>query len=103
MKNLGQQLAKEKGITKWHEISDIMEETMITKKQIYPNLDFPAATAYYLLDIPIELYTPIFATSRITGWAAHILEQHDDNRLIRPGCEYTGPTSRKVIPISQRN
>ena len=103
IKNLGQQLAKQKGITKWHEISDIMEETMITEKQIYPNLDFPAATAYYLLDIPIELYTPIFAASRITGWAAHILEQHDDNRLIRPGCEYVGPSSRKVTPISQRN
>jgi citrate synthase len=103
IKTLGQQLAKQKGISKWHEISDVMEETMIIEKQIYPNLDFPAATAYYLLDIPIELYTPIFAASRITGWAAHILEQHDDNRLIRPGCEYTGPTSRKVIPISQRN
>jgi 2-methylcitrate synthase/citrate synthase II len=103
IKNLGQQLAKQKGISIWHEISDIMEETMITEKQIYPNLDFPAATAYYLLDIPIELYTPIFAASRITGWASHILEQHDNNRLIRPGCEYIGPTSRKVKPISQRN
>jgi len=103
IKNLGQQLAKQKGVSIWHEISDIMEETMIAEKQIYPNLDFPAATAYYLLDIPIELYTPIFAASRITGWASHILEQHDNNRLIRPGCEYIGPTSRKVKPISQRN
>tara|TARA_Y100000589_G_scaffold20395_1_gene16809 strand:- start:200 stop:1330 length:1131 start_codon:yes stop_codon:yes gene_type:complete len=102
IKNLGQQLAQQKGITKWHEISDIMEETMIAEKKIYPNLDFPAATAYYLLDIPIELYTPIFAASRITGWAAHILEQHDDNRLIRPGCEYVGPTARKVKTISER-
>lgn len=103
IKDLGRALAKQKGITKWHEISDIMEETMIQEKKIYPNLDFPAATAYYLLDIPIELYTPIFAASRITGWAAHILEQHDDNRLIRPGCEYIGPSSRKVIPIEKRD
>ncbi len=102
IKNLGEQLAEQKGIKKWHEISSIMEETMIEEKKIYPNLDFPAATAYYLLGIPIELYTPIFAASRITGWAAHILEQHDDNRLIRPGCEYIGPTSRKVKPISER-
>ena len=102
IKKLGQQLAEQKGITKWHEISSIMEETMIAEKKIYPNLDFPAATAYYLLGIPIELYTPIFAASRITGWAAHILEQHDDNRLIRPGCEYIGPTARKVKPIAQR-
>ena len=102
IKNLGEQLAEQTGITKWHEISRIMEETMIAEKKIYPNLDFPAATAYYLLGIPIELYTPIFAASRITGWAAHILEQHDDNRLIRPGCEYVGPTSRKVKPISER-
>ncbi len=102
IKDLGRALAKQKGITKWHEISDIMEETMIQEKKIYPNLDFPAATAYYLLDIPIELYTPIFAASRITGWSAHILEQHDDNRLIRPGCEYIGPSSRKVLPIEKR-
>ena len=102
IKKLGQQLAEQKGITKWHEISSIMEETMIAEKKIYPNLDFPAATAYYLLGIPIELYTPIFAASRITGWAAHILEQHDDNRLIRPGCEYVGPTAREVKAINQR-
>ncbi len=102
IKNLGQQLAEKKGITKWHEISSIMEKTMIAEKKIYPNLDFPAATAYFLLGIPIELYTPIFAASRVTGWAAHILEQHDDNRLIRPGCEYIGPKSREVKPISER-
>lgn len=102
IKKLGQQLAAQSGITKWHEISDIMEETMIQEKGIYPNLDFPAASAYYLLNIPIDLYTPIFAASRITGWAAHILEQHDDNRLIRPGCEYIGPEERAVTPLAQR-
>ncbi len=102
IKDLGVKLAKQKGITKWHEISEIMEETMIKEKEIYPNLDFPAASAYYLLDIPIDLYTPIFASSRIAGWSAHILEQHDNNRLIRPGCDYIGPSSRKVIPLSKR-
>lgn len=102
MKKLGKALAAKLNIHIWHDISDIMEATMIEEKNIYPNLDFPAASAYYLLGIPIELYTPIFAASRITGWAAHIIEQHNDNRLIRPSCDYIGPNARTVEPISKR-
>jgi 2-methylcitrate synthase/citrate synthase II len=102
IKKLGKELATKLNKHIWHDISDIMEKTMIEEKGIYPNLDFPAASAYYLLCIPIELYTPIFAASRITGWAAHIIEQHNDNRLIRPGCDYIGPDSRTVKPISKR-
>ena len=102
IKKLGKELATKLNIHIWHDISDIMERTMIEEKGIYPNLDFPAASAYYLLGIPIELYTPIFAASRITGWAAHIIEQHNDNRLIRPSCDYIGPNSRTVEPISKR-
>ncbi|MDC1188762.1 hypothetical protein N8089_03110 [Flavobacteriales bacterium] len=102
MKKLGKELAAKLGISIWHDISDIMEKTMIDEKNIYPNLDFPAASAYYLLGIPIELYTPIFAASRITGWAAHIIEQHNDNRLIRPSCHYIGRGARNVQPILKR-
>jgi 2-methylcitrate synthase len=102
MKKLGKELAAKLGISIWHDISDIMEKTMIDEKNIYPNLDFPAASAYYLLGIPIELYTPIFAASRITGWAAHIIEQHNDNRLIRPSCDYIGRGARNVQPILKR-
>lgn len=102
IKKLGKKLAAKLNNHIWHDISDEMEKTMVEEKGIYPNLDFPAASAYYLLGIPIELYTPIFAASRITGWSAHIIEQYNDNRLIRPGCEYIGPVSRTVKPISKR-
>lgn len=102
IKKLGEDLGKERGITKWHEISDVIEDIMIKEKNIYPNLDFPAATAYYLLDIPIDLFTPIFAASRITGWCAHIIEQQNDNKLIRPSCGYTGEEKRNVPPIDAR-
>lgn len=102
IKKLGKKLAAKLNNHIWHDISDEMEKTMVEEKGIYPNLDFPAASAYYLLGIPIELYTPIFAASRITGWSAHIIEQHNDNRLIRPGCEYIGAASRAVKPISKR-
>jgi citrate synthase len=102
MKKLGKELATKLDVSIWHDISDIMEKTMIEEKDIYPNLDFPAASAYYLLGIPIELYTPIFAASRVTGWAAHIIEQHNDNRLIRPSCDYVGPSARNVQSILKR-
>lgn len=102
IKKLGKQLGEQLGITKWHEISDIIEEIMIKEKNIYPNLDFPAATAYHLLDIPIDLFTPIFAASRLTGWAAHVMEQHDNNRLIRPSCDYIGTEKRTITPIQNR-
>ena len=102
MKRLGKELATKLDVSIWHDISDIMEKTMIEEKDIYPNLDFPAASAYYLLGIPIELYTPIFAASRVTGWAAHIIEQHNDNRLIRPSCDYVGPSARNVQSILKR-
>jgi citrate synthase len=67
---------------------------MMREKNIFSNLDFPVAPAYYLMDIPIDLYTPIFAASRITGWSGHIIEQHDNNRLIRPSSEYVGPKNK---------
>ncbi len=102
IKRLGKELSEKIGITKWHEISDIIEGIIIKEKNIYPNLDFPAATAYYLLNIPIDLFTPIFAASRLTGWAAHIMEQQDDNRLIRPSCDYTGIEKRDITPLENR-
>ncbi|MFT5171249.1 MAG: 2-methylcitrate synthase/citrate synthase II [Candidatus Marinamargulisbacteria bacterium] len=102
IKELGLELADQVGVHKWHEIAQAMEDFMISEKKIYPNLDFPSAIAYYLLGIPIPLYTPIFVASRLTGWTAHILEQHDDNRLIRPGCQYVGHEKRPVPLLSER-
>ena len=95
-------LAKWKGDQKWLKISDILQEIMVNEKGIYPNLDFPAGPAYYLMGFEIDMYTPIFVMSRITGWAAHILEQNASNSLIRPLSAYGGPKQRKFKVISKR-
>ena len=99
-------IAKEIGLkmgeTKWGEIADILEATMERQKGLHPNVDFPAAYAYYLLGIPIELYTPIFVTSRVSGWSAHVIEQLSNNRLIRPKCIYEGQERRAYTPINER-
>ena len=95
-------LAAWKGDTKWLEISDILQDIMINEKGIHPNLDFPAGPAYYLMGFEIDMYTPIFVMSRITGWSAHILEQNASNSLIRPLSAYGGVKQRKVESISKR-
>jgi citrate synthase len=79
-----------------------MERVMLREKNLYPNVDFPAAAIYYMMGIPIPLYTPIFAAARIVGWSAHIIEQHDNNRLIRPRSDYNGARDLKFVPIDQR-
>ena len=102
MKKYSSGLGKIKGETKWQEISDILEKYMVETKGIYPNLDFPAGPAYYLMGFDIDMFTPIFVMARITGWSAHVIEQVADNRIIRPLSQYEGPKERKVIPLSQR-
>ena len=96
-------LAAWKGDTRWLEISDILQDIMITEKEIYPNLDFPAGPAYYLMGFEIDMYTPIFVMSRITGWSAHVLEQNASNSLIRPLSAYNGVRQRTVKPIAKRS
>jgi citrate synthase len=99
---VAKELGPKKGNTKWGEIADILENVMETEKGIYPNVDFPAAYAFYLLDIPVDLYTPIFVIARVSGWSTHMIEQLRNNRLIRPGCIYEGPTEATWIPIDER-
>src|SRR5207237_3113798 len=77
VKQYAVELGQKLGNTKWHAISQVVEDEMMQAKSLYPNLDFPVASAYYLMGIPIPLYTPIFVMSRITGWSAHIIEQLD--------------------------
>jgi citrate synthase len=86
----------------WMEISRILADEMLTKKNIHPNLDFPAGPAYYLMGFEIPLFTPLFVASRITGWAAHVFEQGADNRLIRPLSWYEGPEQRPVPLMAAR-
>jgi citrate synthase len=72
------------------------------KKGIYPNVDFFTAPLLYTLGIPLDLFTPVFAISRISGWIAHVLEQYEDNRLIRPKARYVGPQERSYVPLAKR-
>jgi len=88
---------------KWIEIAETVEETMKEETGIPPNLDYPAGPAYYAMGFEIDLYTPIFVMSRVTGWSAHILEQLSDNTLIRPSSAYVGPEARPVPPIDERS
>ncbi len=102
MKKYLEILSKKKGDEKWLQIANELEKGMIEKKNIHPNVDFPAGPAYFLMGFPIDLYTPIFVMARITGWTSHFIEQNQNNRIIRPLSEYTGEQPRKVVPIDQR-
>lgn len=95
-------LSREKGEMKWYEMSLAIQEIVEEEKGLNPNVDFFSASVYYLLGIERDLYTPIFAISRMSGWTAHLLEQWADNRLIRPRAAYVGPRDRVVGPISER-
>lgn len=102
MSKYAEQMATVVGDTRWQNISDILKETMLVEKNIFPNLDFPAGPAYYLMGFDIPLFTPLFVMARITGWTAHIMEQHRNNRLIRPLCKYEGAGERSVPSIETR-
>ncbi len=102
MKKYMLKLAEETGETRWPEIYETLSKTMLAANGIYPNLDFPTGPAYYMMGFEIPLFTPIFVMSRITGWMAHIMEQLDNNRLIRPLSKYVGPEERLVKPIEER-
>ncbi|HZW08827.1 MAG TPA: citrate/2-methylcitrate synthase [Phycisphaerales bacterium] len=94
---LGRKIAEQRGPehVRLFELGEQVQRIMLGEKQIHPNVDFPCGMTYFVLDIPVPQYTPIFVASRITGWAAHIMEQHANNRLIRPIASYAGPKLRK--------
>jgi citrate synthase len=102
LSKLAKELGRHKGNTTYGEIADIVETAMRERKNILPNVDFPASYTYYLLGIPIELYTPIFVSSRVSGYCAHAIEQLENNRLIRPKSIYDGPAHTDYVPIENR-
>src|SRR6266851_4748055 len=102
LKRMAQILSAKLGDPKWIQMSERIAEIMLTQKNLHANVDFYSATVYYSLGIPTDLFTPIFAIARTSGWTAHVLEQLADNRLIRPQSVYTGPVGLKVVPIAQR-
>lgn len=103
LRRYAESMSQRAGNTRWFEISQVVERTMRANSKVYPNVDFYSATLYHVMGIPIELFTPIFACSRIVGWTAHILEQWGANRLIRPNAQYTGPEDLAYTPIEERD
>ncbi|KXI29040.1 bifunctional 2-methylcitrate synthase/citrate synthase [Paraglaciecola hydrolytica] len=102
IKAWSEKLAKENGDTSLYDISVACEEFMWDSKKLFCNADFFHASAYHFMGIPTKLFTPIFVCSRLTGWAAHVMEQRSNNRIIRPSADYIGEEPRKVTPIAQR-
>lgn len=95
-------LADSKGQQRWMDIYDAIKDPMENEKRIYPNVDYPCGLTYYILGLPLDLYTPLFVASRVTGWCAHFIEQLEDNRIYRPLSVYAGPEERSVPDIRDR-
>ncbi|MDX6209335.1 MAG: citrate synthase [Frankiales bacterium] len=102
LRRLSEQLSTATGDSQYYDMSIAMEQTVLKVKGLYPNVDFFAASVYHALGIPTDLFTPVFAISRMSGWTAHVIEQHADNRLIRPDSEYIGLHDQHWVPIGDR-
>ena len=103
LRRMSKELGERAGNTRWFDMSQRIEALVKAEKKLNPNVDFYSASTYYTLGIPIDLFTPIFAVSRISGWTAHCLEQYSNNRLIRPRTDYIGPPHpQTVLPLEQR-
>ena len=102
LRRISRRLAEAAGDTRWFTMSERMEEVVRREKGLYPNVDFYSASAYRVLGIATDLFTPVFAVSRIAGWTAHVLEQLANNRLIRPESDYIGPRNVRYVPLSER-
>lgn len=102
LRSMSDQLTKKLGQHHWFEMSDLIDETMQSKKNLLPNVDFYSATVYYAMGIPIDLYTPIFAASRVSGWLAHIFEQWTNNRIYRPRGHWKGNEGLNWAPVETR-
>jgi citrate synthase len=103
LRKMSKELGERAGNTRWYEMAQRIEQIVTGEKKLYPNVDFYSASTYYTLGIPIDLFTPIFAVSRVSGWTAHCLEQYANNRLIRPRTDYIGPSyPQTFLPLDQR-
>jgi citrate synthase len=103
LRQMSHDLGKRAGSTAWYDMSQRIEALVKGEKKLNPNVDFYSASTYYTLGIPVDLYTPIFAVSRMSGWTAHVLEQYANNRLIRPRADYIGPSyPQRYVPLDQR-
>jgi 2-methylcitrate synthase len=102
LRDMSREVAEHTGNRKWYDMQEKMREVVIRHRNLPVNVDFYSASVYYAIGIPIDLFTPVFAISRIAGWTAHVLEQYGDNRLVRPEALYIGERDREYIPIDNR-
>src|SRR5205814_1076350 len=102
LRTIAEELANDSAEPQWYEIARRVEEVVLREKDLRPNVDFFAGCVLYYLGLPLDLFTPMFASSRMAGWTAHIREQYADNRLIRPDSEYVGAPERPWVPIEDR-
>ncbi len=102
LRGLAEEACRQSGQFKWYEMAAALHERIQRAKGLIPNVDFYSAPLFYSLGIPLDLFTPVIAAGRIAGWTANIIEQHDDNRLIRPRGDYRGPGRREFVPLDQR-
>ena len=102
LRKISEKLTQKMGEPQWYQISTLIDDTMNKEKGLMPNVDFYSATVYYALGIPTDIYTPIFAASRISGWVAHAMEQYANNRIYRPRSQWTGPSGLTWKPFEQR-